>query len=282
MCFREHLLPTHFAGGRRSFASPSGHAAVDWSWVADVCQSPARGGEKSDGVAPLGGPRPGLVLLNTPLSRPRLLQLWYAAEFRACADGAANRLAAAGGGAAGLTPDVLVGDFDSVKPEVAALYEARGTILHNLAHDQESTDLEKCMAKVHEAGCERVIVAGQFAGVAGRLDHTFGIVSSLHLWPDLRVVVVGDDSFMLLLAPGEHTLLVPNASCAPHCGLVPIGSACASISTTGLQYNMTDTAMAFGALISTSNRVDPLAGGRIWVRTSHHVLWTCTLAWPAL
>jgi len=80
---------------------------------------------------------------------------------------------------------------------------------------------------------------------------------------------------MFVLAPGEHKIFVHGYSSEPHCGLIPIGAMCRSISTTGLKYNMTDTSMQFGGLISACNKVDPACGGHIWVKTSTHVLWTC-------
>mmetsp|Transcript_5006 Transcript_5006/g.15434 ORF Transcript_5006/g.15434 Transcript_5006/m.15434 type:complete len:256 (-) Transcript_5006:94-861(-) len=240
----------------------------DWSWVGRAIGG---GGEAEAAEA---APRLGLVLLNTPLAEARLRRLWALAELRVCADGAANRLLQLCGD---LAPDILLGDFDSVTPEALEAYERRGVRLRNLAHDQDSTDLEKALAAVREAGFSSVLVAGQFAGVGGRLDHTFGIANALRLNSDLQVAVVGDDSHMFLLGPGEHQIFAPGASEAPHCGLVPLGEPCSSISTTGLQWNMTDSRMEFGGLVSVCNRLDPSAEGRVWVRTSSHVLWMCTL-----
>ena len=47
--------------------------------------------------------------------------------------------------------------------------------------------------------------------------------------------VIDDNGMMLLLPPGESTLMVPLADARPHCGLIPLGCPCESISTTGLQ-----------------------------------------------
>lgn len=149
--------------------------------------------------------------------------------------------------------------------------------MRDLSADQDTTDLEKALAVTREKGCEQVFVTGRFAGVSGRLDHTFGIANSIYLNSYLKVAVVGDDSLMILLSPGEHTIVVSEAATAPYCGLIPIGEPCESISTSGLKYNMSDTDMRFGGLISTCNQVDPSSGGLVWVKTSSHVLWICTL-----
>merc|ERR1712232_1360239 len=99
------------------------------------------------------------------------------------------------------------------------------------------------------------------------MDHTFGIVNALFLHPRLQCVVAGDDNVMFLLHPGEHNILVPNYVLAPHCGLVPIGEACKTISTSGLQWDMTDASMRFGGDISVCNRVDPASGGHVRIET---------------
>jgi len=246
---------------------------MDWSWLARIVRSSGQ---------PLAAPdctarKLGLVLLNTPLSEQRLRRLWESADVRVCADGAANTLRDT---CKDLVPDVIVGDFDSVACDVLEFYERGGSTIRNLSDDQDTTDLQKALKEVHGQACDRVVVAGQFAGVMGRLDHTFGIINALFMAAPNQVAVVSDDSAMFLLCPGEHRIVVPDAQLAPHCGLVPVGEPCTRITTTGLRWNSTDGHMEFGGLISVCNRVDPTSGGRVWVSTDTHVLWTCTLSPP--
>jgi hypothetical protein len=105
-------------------------------------------------------PRIALVLLNTP-PRPAaaLRTLWSLSSYRVCADAAANRLldsvqlalgeeGLSGGPAEmqrrlqeqqrvsrqhhAMLPDVVTGDFDSIRPDVLHFYESRGCqIAHN-------------------------------------------------------------------------------------------------------------------------------------------------------
>mmetsp|Transcript_84097 Transcript_84097/g.238572 ORF Transcript_84097/g.238572 Transcript_84097/m.238572 type:complete len:257 (-) Transcript_84097:48-818(-) len=251
-------------------AMPTCHTS--WEWVADFLLD--AGGCGPGPAADPAGPCVALVMINTPLSEPRLRQLWALTKYHICADGAANRLNKS---CPDLLPDFIVGDLDSATPDVLQTYKSRGVEVLDLSHDQDSTDLEKALAVVKGRKFDKIVVAGAFAGVDGRLDHTFGIANTLFLNPDMDIAVVGDDCFMFLLGPGEHTIVVPHAAGAPHCGLVPIGKACTSISTTGLRWNMTDQPMEFGGLVSVCNRVDPAAaGGRVWVKADTHVLWTCS------
>ena len=43
-----------------------------------------------------------------------------------------------------------VGDLDSIQPEVSEFYAARGALVIDESHDQDSTDLQKCLKHILE------------------------------------------------------------------------------------------------------------------------------------
>lgn len=239
---------------------------VDWSWVFRLVEGV--GDVHTSSLSSCA-----LVLINTPLPEQRLCRLWSLTDFHILADGAANRLHRM---CPNLVPDVVVGDFDSAEPDVLHAYKLKGARIRHIT-EQDSTDLGKALAVASDAGCTKVVVAGQFAGVDGRLDHTFGIVTTMCEYSNMEILVVAGDCYMTLLQSGEHTLLVPFADSHPYCGVVPIGEPCSAISTTGLVWNMEDARMEFGGLVSACNRLDPKAGGVVRVRISSPVVWCCTL-----
>ena len=93
-----------------------------------------------------------------------------AATLRICADGGANRLyEREQQGATACHPHVIIGDLDSIRPEVAAHYRDRGTQVLDLSHDQDSTDLQKCVDYIEthlggedgtEGGVDHIIAFG--------------------------------------------------------------------------------------------------------------------------
>jgi len=94
-----------------------------------------------------------------------------------------------------------------------------------------------------------------------------------------------------------HTLCLIPAVEGPSCSLLPVGSRCDMVSTTGLKWNLASQPLALGELISTSNRVvgnEGKASGdddattsvaateldqesAITVQTSHPLLWCCKI-----
>eukprot|EP01065_Artemidia_motanka_P011110 TRINITY_DN15978_c0_g1_i1.p1 TRINITY_DN15978_c0_g1~~TRINITY_DN15978_c0_g1_i1.p1 ORF type:complete len:246 (+),score=63.43 TRINITY_DN15978_c0_g1_i1:59-796(+) len=234
-------------------------------------------GRIADSLKSAGPPlaRTGLIVLNTPLPAPVLRRYWSVSEVRIAADGGANRLAACD-----LKPDLIIGDLDSAEPAVLRQFREAGVEIRDLSEDQDTTDLDKALAALFQGGSRSAVVAGKYSGVDGRLDHFFGIVSSLFVaaekWPDSEIVVASDEQLMCLLAPGQHELRTPQLVGA-HCGLVPIAGTCRSITTTGLQWNMESSSMRFGGLVSVCNKV---AADTVSVENSDPVLWMCSFDAP--
>ena len=72
----------------------------------------------------------------------------------------------------GLTPDVIVGDFDSVTPAgAAAAAEQR-----RFSTDKDATDLALALAEARDRGATDITVVG---GAGGRLDHFLANVAAL-------------------------------------------------------------------------------------------------------
>ncbi|KAK8454400.1 hypothetical protein SEVIR_5G447100v4 [Setaria viridis] len=96
-----------------------------------------------------------LVVLNQRLPRFAPL-IWARARVRVCADGGANRVfdgmpeLLPGEDPAEVRsrykPDVIKGDMDSIRPEVKEYYSNSGTNIVDESHDQDTTDLHKCVS----------------------------------------------------------------------------------------------------------------------------------------
>ena len=170
-------------------------------------------------------------------------------------------------------PRAIVGDLDSVRPEVLAFYEKRGCLTVDLSHDQDTTDLHKAVtwlerdyerdgAAASGDRRRRVLVTG---ALGGRFDHEMAHLSCLHAFADTEIVLLGRTSTARLIPKGV-TVIVPDAAAeGPTCGLFPMLGP-ATVSTSGLRWNLDSHVLTFGTNISTSNRIrgvdeEPLDGG---------------------
>ncbi|KAL3517452.1 hypothetical protein ACH5RR_020041 [Cinchona calisaya] len=228
-----------------------------------------------------------LIILNQRL--PRLTPLlWQHAQLRVCADGGANRLfdelpqlfpheddvlAVRNK----YKPDVIKGDMDSVREDVVDFYKNLGTKILDESHDQDTTDLHKCVVYIRDLPhlqnsnlCILVIGA-----LGGRFDHELGNINVLYRFSAMRIILLNDDCLIQLLPSTHcHEIHIKPSIMGPHCGLAPMGMPSRNTTTTGLQWDLSNTEMKFGGLISTSN----IAKGEIvTVHSDTDLIWTISI-----
>ncbi|EPE10920.1 thiamine pyrophosphokinase [Ophiostoma piceae UAMH 11346] len=239
---------------------------------------------------PLAPPDPlAVVILNQPLDSPEILtRVFPKTKFKVAADGGANQLyAIPKGSELGLHDiDVIIGDLDSVTPQVRSYFEEHtpaAEIVHD--DDQYSTDFTKAVKYVRERYLGIDVVA--IGGLGGRIDQGISQLHHLYLFdeprdiargrykvdwgqgdgsdPGGRTYLLSPDSIAFLLRPGHHRIHVrekrgngePGEEVfAKHVGILPMQGP-SVISTAGLEWDITDWPTEFGGQMSTSNHVLP-------------------------
>lgn len=88
---------------------------------------------------------------------------------------------------AGVVPDVVVGDLDSLDASALRELESRGVPIEVFPSDKDLTDIDLAFDVARSRGADRVLVTGAFAG---RLDHTMAAVGSMLRGADLAPMAV--------------------------------------------------------------------------------------------
>jgi thiamine pyrophosphokinase len=172
-----------------------------------------------------------LVIANGECPSVALLkELTGRAALTVAADGGANVALAAG-----MAPDAVVGDLDSVTAESrAALGEAR---VH-LDDDIDATDLEKAIRFALARGATDIDVV---AAGGGRADHAMANLSVLTRFrgrADIRII---DDLFEIRLVAGRAEI---DAEPGTVISLISVGR-CTGVSTEGLRWPLSNFTLDF-------------------------------------
>ena len=93
--------------------------------------------------------------------------------------------------------------------------------------------------------------------------------------PRLLLSAVLGQSYVCVLPSGRHEMNIGQNYDGEWCGLIPLAGP-ATISTTGLHWNVTNSQMKFGELISSSNKLD--GSGKVTITTDNSIVWTMDVA----
>lgn len=160
--------------------------------------------------------------------------------------------------AAGLRPDVVVGDGDSLPPDAAERLRDEGVevIVHSAAKDESDTELAVLLAV--ERGATRVAIVGALGG--RRFDHALANVLLLAL-PQLAGVDAwltdGTTTVRLVGAPAPWTLTL-RGNPGDLVSLLPLAGEADGVTTDGLAYPLRDERLTQGPARGLSNQL--LAG----------------------
>lgn len=167
---------------------------------------------------------------------------------------AAPLLVAADGGARvarfyECTPQVVIGDMDSLSADELDALQAAGAQIQRHPPEKDETDLEIALKWTAAQGVDTIHVIG---ALGGRLDQMLANVYLLAL-PELEGVevdlVAGRQATRLWRA-GEHVL---RGAPGDTLSLLPLGGSVSSVTTTGLKYPLDAEPLQFGPARGISN-----------------------------
>lgn len=185
----------------------------------------------------------GMVVSGGDFDPPRRLAAWA---------GRAALVVAADGGAEhalrmGLPVHLVVGDMDSLSPDVRARLAAAGTEFRTHHPDKNETDTELALREVMERGCDQVVV---LCALGGRLDHALANLFLLAL-PGLeeRTLVASGDTEVRLVRKRSRF----RGAAGDLLSLLPLGADALGVSTDGLAYPLSNEKLPSGYARGVSN-----------------------------
>jgi thiamine pyrophosphokinase len=166
-------------------------------------------------------------------------------------------IVAADGGAGralgwGLTPDLVIGDMDSLSDQDRAQLAELGCRFIEHPRAKDETDLELALRHAARSGAEEIVILG---ALGGRLDHTLSNVLLLAL-PDLAgigVRLVDGLGVAMLVRSGETVTL--GGSRGDSVSLLPLGGDVYGVTTRGLAWALDGETLVFGFSQGVSNEM---------------------------
>lgn len=179
---------------------------------------------------------------------------------------------------------MIIGDLDSLDDNVRQYYTSNGRQTEiKYDGDQYSTDFTKAVAHIRSTrpGPVDIVAMG---GLGGRVDQGLSQLHHLYLFQEDpqyaqgRMFLLSGESLTFLLKKGAHRIHVRSGGgdvFGKYVGIIPVKEP-GTISTKGLEWDVTDWKTEFGGRMSTSNHVLPETEV-VEVKTTADVLFTIAL-----
>jgi thiamine pyrophosphokinase len=180
------------------------------------------------------------------------------------AAGADFVVAVDGGGSvcleAGIMPDLVLGDFDSLPAADLDHLREMGVSIREFPAEKNASDLELAVAEVRERGATSLVLT---AASSGRLDHTLAVLGGLSSATDLRPHLVEPDlDVWVLSSDGRASVALFGAGAT--ISLLSFG-ALAVVSATGVAWELDESLLDPTSSLGLSNRIGSSGRARISV-----------------
>lgn len=151
----------------------------------------------------------------------------------------------------GITPDYMIGDFDSLRKDILDFYNDKQVEIARYPREKDYTDTELCVYKAIDVGCKEI---GILAGIGDRMDHSLGNIGLLHLIADMgaRGCIICDECSIYLCKDKIKLDGKPGDTIS----IIPFYGEAIGVSTLGLKYPLKNANLKFGKPIGISNEME--------------------------
>jgi thiamine pyrophosphokinase len=164
-------------------------------------------------------------------------------------------LIAADGGARhlqtlGLTPDAVLGDFDSLGDGELNALEAAGIKIYRYPLRKDFTDLELALQFAQSAGADEALLLG---ALGNRWDQTLAnlLLPASAAYSNLRIRLVDGNQEISLIQAGQTAELTGKPG--DTVSLIPLAGDAGGVTTQGLEYPLNRETLVFGSTRGVSN-----------------------------
>lgn len=153
----------------------------------------------------------------------------------------------------GLTPSILIGDFDSLdESQVFAMRQAQVSIFRYPTH-KDATDLELAVRHAQSLGVTEILVLG---GLGARWDQSMAnllLPAAADLQGVRLVLQDGPQAIHVLRGEPRGATLQIHGARGDTVSLIPLGGDAIGVSTQGLEYPLEDERLVFASSRGVSN-----------------------------
>ena len=161
-------------------------------------------------------------------------------------------------------PDILIGDLDSLEPELVRIYKQKGIHLIEHPSEKDDTDTELAIQHALSLNPEEILLLG---GIGDRIDHTLSNVGLLLYGLRQNIPMRLTDGLQSAFLTDDRAAVVGRIG--DWVSLLPWTERVGGITTEGLKYPLIEGTLEWGHSLGISNE---LTAPRATVKISSGIL----------
>ena len=153
-----------------------------------------------------------------------------------------------------ITPDVVVGDFDSADPKMIEEFRLRGDASRIISFParKDKTDTQLALELAIDRGCKNISILG---ATGGRVDHLLGNIQLLELALDRGAACYLADERDLITMTDKDTYISGLGAFGDYISLIPWGGDVEGLCLTGFEYDLDDALLTTSSTVGISNSI---------------------------
>jgi thiamine pyrophosphokinase len=187
-----------------------------------------------------------VIFANGELSQPDLIRAYLRPADRIfCADGGTRHALALG-----LTPQAIVGDLDSLEPDIVARMAAAGVVIQRHPARKNQTDLELALTLAVAETPDEILL---LTALGGRLDQMLANILLLTRpeYAPARLILADGRQWATLLR-SDQSLSIPGQP-GDTLSLIPLTPTVSGVTLTGVEWPLNRAALSLGSTWTISN-----------------------------
>lgn len=149
-----------------------------------------------------------------------------------------------------ITPDILLGDLDSIAPANLVKYKEKGIAITQHPTRKDATDLELSLDLAVAKGSQIIWLIG---ALGGRWDMSLAniMVAASDKYKERKIFLLGQGCSMQILHPGKPHLI--SGMPGQKISLLPLKNDVDGVTLSGFEYPLTHQRISFGSTLGISN-----------------------------
>lgn len=152
----------------------------------------------------------------------------------------------------GITPDIILGDFDSLETEWKQKMEEWNVKIISFPPEKDYTDTHLAILCAIEEGADEITLIG---ATGTRLDHTWANVGLLQMAMEQGVQARIVDKHNRISMINKTTMILKKEMFGDYISLIPYTEKVTGITLTGFYYPLADAELTLGISLGISNEL---------------------------